>query len=779
MPPDVPPDLEARLLAQLDQHSRQLETDPTNTDLLHQKAVVLTDLGTQLKLTGRHDEALSRYQEALEFDAGYADAYYNLGVFFSECRRDVVEAERQYRLALERSPCYAEAACNLGVILKERGEWEAAHELYMLALKYKPNFEIVHKNMAILLTDIGVKTRSENKPKEAIRLFKQALEYNHGHADAYYNLGVSYASSNRLQRAVYYYNMAVACNQQSFHAFNNLGVLYKMLDRLDKSVEAFSNALRIYPGFVEAMNNLGMIYTMMGKDDEAIALFKAAIEQNPSYAVAYNNLGVLLRDEGKVEEAMRMYDLCLQHAPGEMNPRHNILLAANYRTDFTLQRVQDLHLDWGRTVCANMTQFTEWSNDTSNPDRRLVIGYVSPDFFYHSVSYFTHNVLLHHDHEKFKIVAFVNLPKGDAKTQRLKALVDEWVNVHEVPTAQACELIRQQPVDILIDLTGHTSLNRLDIFASRPSPVSVSWIGYPNTTGLPTIDYRFTDSVADPPDKTDPVHYSEELIRLDPCFLCYNPDTPQYYRVYPGGGPDEQKERDLVTPSPDPIPPPCLKRGYLMVGTFNSISKVTPPVVRVWSRILTAVPNMVLVCKSKPLVCQRLQDDIKAQFAAFGVAADRLQFSGVIPNHNVHLGLYNELDIALDCWPYAGTTTSCEALYMSVPLVTLRGEHHFQSVGASLLNAIGLNELIADTEDDYVRITVELANDTQRLQRYKQEIRERMLRSPLCDGASFTRRLERQYRDLWRRYCTDGPRPQRTQPAASTGTAEQGSPDTA
>eukprot|EP00667_Euglena_gracilis_P002913 EG_transcript_2919 len=770
------PEDEALLLEQVALCRQELATAPADPPKRRRLAVLLSDVGTQLKLTKRLAEAETSYMEALTFDEKYQDAYYNLGVLFGE-QGQVDKATQCYAKALECCPLYADAHCNLGVIRKEQGRLEEARQHYLAALITKPNFELVKMNLAIVLTDLGSKAKVEGNLALASEFYNEALLHQPFYADAYFNLGVLYSEAQMHAKAVYFYQMALHFNPNNSRALNNLGITYKNLDNMERSVECFTRCLEVSdpsaptpnPVVAHAMNNLGMIYMLVGKDDEALHYFQKTIDLDPNYAAAYNNMGVVLRDEGKVKEAIAYYDKCIALCKDlpERLAHHNKLLAANYDIERTLDEIQRLHLDWGRAFCDFTAPhcWRTWANPKEK-EKRLVIGYVSPDFFYHSVSYFIHSVLLYHTHQKFKIVCFANQQRCDEKTARFRQLADVWHDISDKNTAQVCHLIVQEGVDILVDLTGHTSNHRLDVFSCKPAPIQFTWIGYPNTTGLPTIDYRFTDSYTDPPETTDPAHYSETLIRLDPCFLCYNPDSPPFWELYPHPqGPDLQRiyrEQQLQQVHPDVSPPPCLRSGFITVGTFNSISKITRDVAEVWSEILKQVPEMRVVLKSKPLACERVRRDMTTLFTVHGIAPERINCAGIIPIHNAHLSAYNEMDICLDCWPYAGTATSCEALYMGCPLVTLKGAHHVQNVGVSLLNTIGFPELVTETKEEYIRVVVELARDTERMARYRKEIRQRMLQSPLCDGAKYVEQVEGHFRRVWHTYCDQQPSPSKS-----------------
>eukprot|EP00271_Cylindrocystis_brebissonii_P002015 TRINITY_DN1235_c5_g1_i1.p1 TRINITY_DN1235_c5_g1~~TRINITY_DN1235_c5_g1_i1.p1 ORF type:complete len:1248 (+),score=300.78 TRINITY_DN1235_c5_g1_i1:179-3922(+) len=723
---------EGRLREAAEAFRKALEVDASFKEASEHLAVVLTDLGTRLKLSGNVQEGIAKYYEAVQADVHYAPAYYNLGVIYSELGQ-FDTALGFYEKAATLRPMYAEAHCNMGVIYKNCAELEAAIGCYERCLAVAPNFSIAKNNMAIALTDLGTKVKLDGDIKAGVAHYKRALLYNSHYADAMYNLGVAYGEMLKLDMAVVMYELALHFNPQCAEAYNNLGVIYKDRDNLDKAVECYQKALVIKPQFSQSLNNLGVVYTVQGKMDLALGMIKAAILANPSYAEAYNNLGVLHRDAGNIPAAIEAYEHCLRIDPDSRNAGQNRLLALNYIHDGLEDSLFLAHREWGRRFTRLFPEQTAWDACTKDPDRPLTIGYISPDFFTHSVSYFVEAPLVHHDYANFSVSVYSAVVKSDGKTSRFRETVEKqggrWRDVYGLDEQKVAELVREDRVDILVELTGHTANNRLGVMACHPAPVQATWIGYPNTTGLPTIDYRFTDSLVDPPDSTQ--EHTEELVRLPGCFLCYTP-----------------------SPEAGPVPPSAAcTNGYVTFGSFNNLAKISPKVVSLWARILRALPTSRLVVKCKPFSCSWISNRFSATLEAEGIDPLRVDLLPLVLLNHDHMQAYALMDISLDTFPYAGTTTTCESLYMGVPCVTMAGRVHANNVGASLLSQLGLSELIARSEDEYTTIAVTLASDLGRLAMLRAGMRERMTSSGLCNGPSFTRSLEDAYRHLWRRYC--------------------------
>lgn len=722
---------EGRLVEAAESYQKALRADPSYKPAAECLAIVLTDLGTSLKLAGNTQEGIQKYYDAIKIDPRYAPAYYNLGVVYSEMMQYEMALNCYEKAALER-PMYAEAYCNMGVIYKNRGDLESAIACYERCLAVSPNFEIAKNNMAIALTDLGTKVKLEGDINQGVAYYKRALYYNWHYADAMYNLGVAYGEMLKFDMAIVFYELAFHFNPHCAEACNNLGVIYKDRDNLDKAVECYQLALSIKPNFSQSLNNLGVVYTVQGKMDAAASMIEKAIVANPTYAEAYNNLGVLYRDAGSISLAIEAYEQCLKIDPDSRNAGQNRLLAMNYINEGTDEKLFEAHRDWGQRFMRLYPQYTSWDN-TKDPERPLVVGYVSPDYFTHSVSYFIEAPLIYHDYGNFKVVVYSAVVKADAKTNRFRDRVLKkggiWREIYGIDEKKVASMVREDKVDILVELTGHTANNKLGMMACRPAPVQVTWIGYPNTTGLPSIDYRITDPLADPPDTRQ--KHVEELVRLPECFLCY-------------------------TPSPEaglPSPTPALSNGFITFGSFNNLAKITPKVLQVWARILCAVPNSRLVVKCKPFCSDSVRQRFLSTLEQLGLESIRVDLLPLILLNHDHMQAYALMDISLDTFPYAGTTTTCESLYMGVPCVTMGGSVHAHNVGVSLLNTVGLGHLVAKTEDEYVQLALQLASDITALSNLRMGLRNLMSKSPLCDGSKFIRGLESEYRNMWRRYC--------------------------
>ncbi|CAA3021258.1 probable UDP-N-acetylglucosamine--peptide N-acetylglucosaminyltransferase SPINDLY [Olea europaea subsp. europaea] len=657
---------EGQLVEAAEMYQKALKADPSYKLAAECLAIVLTDLGTSLKLAGSTQDGIQKYYEAVKIDPHYAPAYYNLGVVYSEMMQYDTALNCYEKAAIER-PMYAEAYCNMGVIYKNRGDLESAIACYERCLAVSSNFEIAKNNMAIALTDLGTKVKLEGDINQGVAYYKKALYYNWHYADAMYNLGVAYGEMLEFEMAVVFYQLAFHFNPHCAEACNNLGVIYKDRDNLDRAVECYQMALSIKPNFSQSLNNLGVVYTVQGKMDAAASMIEKAIAANPTYAEAYNNLGVLYRDAGNIGLAIDAYEQCLKIDPDSRNAGQNRLLAMNYINEGNDDKLYEAHRDWGRHFMRSFPLYKSWDN-TKDPERPIVIGYVSPDYFTHSVSYFIEAPLFYHDYANYKVVVYSAVLK-------------------------------------------------------------VTWIGYPNTTGLPTIDYRITDKLADPPDTKQ--KHVEELVRLPESFLCYTPSP----------------EAGIVSPTP------ALSNGFVTFGSFNNLAKITPKVLQVWARILCAVPNSRLIIKCKPFSCDSLREQFLSTLEKLGLESRSVDLLPLILLNHDHMQTYSLMDISLDTFPYAGTTTTCESLYMGVPCVTMGGAVHAHNVGVSLLTTVGLSNLVANNEDEYVQMSLQLASDITALSSLRMKLRDLMLKSPLCDGSKFTQGLESTYRNVWQRYC--------------------------
>lgn len=501
--------------------------------------------------------------------------------------------------------------------------------------------------------------------------------------------------------------------------------------RYRDALPAIDRALALAPGSAVLHTNRAAVLFKLNRLDESYQEDHTALAINPRLAAARNGLVLTCERMGLIEEATAEAEQAAQQQAD--NPEHlsRVLFLANYRAALSPGEIFARHREWGRRFGEPMRQYRQPHDNLFSPDKRLRIGYVSPDFVRHSVSYFIEPVLSHHDRNKFEVFAYHCAPGSDEVTRRLGQQVEHWRNVARLSPLDLAEQIRSDGIDLLIDLAGHTANHRLLTFAMKPAPVQISYLGYPNTSGLDTMDYRISDGRADPVDQAE--FCSESLLRLADCFHCYQP------------------EPDL----PLTIAPPSEQQGDITFGSFNVLGKISDQVLAAWAAILTRTPGARLRLKSFGLISTRARTRLGERLAAAGIAAERVLLDPATVTHREHMAHYRSIDIALDTFPYNGTTTTCEALWMGVPVVALAGDRHASRVGVSLLTAAGLPELIADSVDDYVERAVALAADLQRLRQYHGTLRHQLQHSPLTDAARFTGTLEQAYQAVWVTACRE------------------------
>lgn len=498
--------------------------------------------------------------------------------------------------------------------------------------------------------------------------------------------------------------------------------------RLD-AIEAYRRAVEIDPKFGHALYNLGRMLNRTQQHAEAIEVLRRCIEVDPRAALPYNMMGMSLVRQGRIEEAIASYRKANEADPKYDTSRGNLLFASCY-VEEDGEKLLELHRDWVRHVPSKLKLVPyRHQPKASDSGRPLRIGYVSADFRDHVVARFLRAPYACHDRSRFHIVSYHTDGRVDSQTAWFKERSDTWRSIPRVDPESLAKQIHADRIDILVDLNGFAGGNHLSAFALKPAPVQATWLGYPATTGLDTIDARFTDSLADPPGTTEAFH-SESLVRLDPCFLCYSP--------WPGS------EAFPTDPDDDSRP--------VTFGSFNNFPKVRPATLDLWARVLQRVPGSRLVLKARSLGDEEPRRMVLERMESHGIDRDRIEFIGNVPDILEHIRLYKRIDIGLDPFPYNGTTTTCEAMWMGVPVVTLAGKLHAGRVGVSLLTNAGLPDLVAETADQYVEIAAGLAADRDRLRQLRRDLRPQMLASPLMDAEAFTQRLESAYQELWSSY---------------------------
>ena len=426
-----------------------------------------------------------------------------------------------------------------------------------------------------------------------------------------------------------------------------------------------------------------------------------------------------------IEEAVAAYGRALKLAPRNSAIFSAVLFHLHYRAAVDAPQLFDLHRRFGALAAAPSREVFPQAPAAA---RRLRIGYLSPNFSRHSVGYFIEPVIRCHERERYEIFCYYSHRLADDATARIRSLADSWREVADIGDEAVARMIREDRIDILVDLAGHTKGNRLGVLARRAAPVQMTWLGYPDTTGLATVDYRITDLAVDPAPQADARH-TERLLRMKECFLCYQPP-----------------------PDAPPVAPRELPAAVVF-SSFNNIAKLNDEILRAWGKILAAVPGSRLLLKASSFRFPDAVDRLLESCERCGIEPARVDLRSWVADRRQHLELYGAVDIALDTFPYNGTTTTCESLWMGVPVITLAGDVHMSRVGATLLRSAGLADLVAHDFADYVNTAIALAGDAGRRRRLRAELRARMLASPLLDHAGFTRGLEAHYRHAWGIWC--------------------------
>eukprot|EP00457_Paulinella_chromatophora_P003094 gb/GEZN01003099.1/.p1 GENE.gb/GEZN01003099.1/~~gb/GEZN01003099.1/.p1 ORF type:complete len:669 (-),score=85.26 gb/GEZN01003099.1/:221-2227(-) len=625
-----------------------------------------------------------------------------------------------------------------------------AHDRKLVAAAVsKTNKEVGQDHMLA-----GVKYKMEGNREQAMVSYRASLAHDPGNPLAWYNLGVAYAEENRVEDARKCYESAVKFEPKFPFALNNLATYHKDKGQLDQALSLYQRALQVEPAFYNALNNISVVYHMQGQLGEAQRFCELAVDSNPKDPEAHNNLASFYLEEGrgKCPMAVKEFERCIELDPEKAetlySADHNRLLAMNFLGGHDdVPEAEDLtatasraHLEWGVQFEKKRSRlaYREWGNDTAEIGRVVRVGYLSSDFRTHPVADFIEAPLRYMDIKTHKIETFcyMNGAAPDKRTAELRVNIDDdhFRILGGRDVREICEMIRQDKIDILVELGGHSAGNRLDVMVLKPAPVQVTWIGYPNTTGLTCIDYRITDHVVDPVSSSQP--YSETIMRMpEPCgFSCYT-------------GPAD---------CPDVAELPALKNGYITFGSFTLLSKVTSGSFALWCMVLKAVPTAQFCHKAKPFRCVEIRKRYLAEYKRHGVDPSRIKLLGHAPSRRKHLELYGHIDVALDTFPYCGTTTSCEALYMGVPVLTLRREVrpiHSQNVTSSLMTRIGRKDFIATSKADFVAKAVAFSKDLDKLAEVRSTLRPNMLKSPLCDGKLFVSKLAPIFHEMWNTYC--------------------------
>jgi protein O-GlcNAc transferase len=674
------------------------------------------NLANVLHTEGQTDQALDHWRQALELRPDYVEAHQNLaGAYLS--RRDFASSLRHAREAVRLTPDSPDAHVLVGKTLTFLDQLSDAEAALRRAIRIAPNHAAAHACLAHTLRRQGRLDASLVEANEALRLQP-------GSAQVHVEAGVSLGLLSRRVEAEAHFRRALALEPASAEAQNNLGALFLGWRRYGEAAECFRRALAASPQLAETAVNLGRALAHEGDLAAAAECLREATNRIPTDGKLRSALGEILTEAGHLTEAEAVFRDVVANHPDLSAAHSSLLIALNFKPEARQADLLAEHRLWaqrhGRAAAVSVAE-----RDRS-PERRLRIGYVSPDLLGHVVAHFLAPILVNHDAREVEVFCYADVLATDGVTEGLRSFAHHWRPIQARSDEDVAALVAADGIDILVDLAGHTGC-RLGVFARQPAPVQVTWLGYPNTTGLDAIHYRLTDAVADP--DGEPSLHSEELVRLTGGFSAYAPKGD----------------------APEPGPLPANLRGYVTFGSMHKLSKLNDQVLDLWADLLHRIPSARLLVFRHTLRGRTL-DYFQERFARRGLSGDRVEFQCEVADGGNYLSVYRKMDILLDTFPWNGHATACEALWMGVPVVTLLSDRHAGRMVASVLNQVGLTEFVAPTPEEYVSKAAALAANLSRLASLRAGLREQVRSSPLMDGRAFTRKLEAAYRAMWQRW---------------------------
>lgn len=623
------------------------------------------------------------------------------------------------RQAITAAPREATYRMTLGISCKAVGRLDDAIGAYREAVSILPSLGEAWTNLCNVLQDAG-------QIDEAVNAGRCAVQHAPKLSQAHNNFANALLSAGRIDEAVEHYERALQIRPDDRRTSVNLARAYFNQQRLDQASACLEKVLRKHADDVAAILTLGDVRRRQGKLDAARELYSKVLEADAMSIDSLRGLAAIHRDEGDASQAVTLLRKAVRLAPHDLGLGQQLLLATNYLPGIAATDVYAEHLRWGERL--NHLPATYAQAHDRDPNRRLRIGYVSPDLHKHAVASFVLPLLSHHDHDAVEVLAYANVRTPDAMTDLLRSKVHHWVDTTVLNDDALAARIADDRIDILIDLAGHMPGNRLPALARKPAPLQVTFLGYPNTTGLSAFDYRLTDIIADPEHAATP--HVETLVRLPMGISCWQPI----------GSAAEVNEL------------PAFSKGHITFGSLSNPAKINHAVVKLWSAALSAVSGSRL-----RLIRQNLHGSLvrrlTEQFASHGIDASRLSFVAPPADADSYMDAYHDIDICLDTHPYSGHTTTCEALWMGVPVITLTGRTTASRMSASVLHQVGLPQLVAASDDQYIESAIMTAGDREGLANLRRSLRAHMMTRPLMQHAAFTRQFETTLRELWRQYC--------------------------
>lgn len=680
------------------------------------------NLGIGLSASGDRKGAVAALQAALVIEPGNPYAHYNLGRVLMT-GGSLHDAEHHLRAALEHKADFAEALVILAAVLEANGAAAEAAEALERALVYQPgNFGALYRYGTLLI--------ARGRLVEAEDALRRACTADPASVDANLQLATLLKGRNALPEAERHLRRVLELMPAHDEARATLFHVLQTQGNLPAALAEIEALLRQQPDRVDALYNYGLLLRNLRRMSDAQAAFEKVIAIRSDFIQAYRMLASVLLSQTQTAEALATYTLARTRHPKDLDLQSAELFALNFSDEISDQALFERHREFGVHIEAEYPARRSPFENGADAARRLRVGYVSGDFCFHVVALFMLPLLECHDRSAFEIYCYSVGERFDEYSRKLSARADVWRDASSLSETRLADAIERDKIDILVDLSGHSGISQLRLFARRPAPVQVTWLGYLNTTGMTRIRYRICDRYSDPPGIAERLH-TERLVRLPNSQWCYRP----FISV------------DCA------LTPPCQRNGFVTFGSFAHAAKLSPGVRRLWSEILHRVPQSRLLVAG--VSEGKAQDTLMHDFTNAGVDASRVT---ILPYRslNDYFATFQNVDIALDTFPYSGGTTTCDTLWMGVPVITLPSHRSVSRSAASILTTLGLSEWIAATPKDYVELAVNLAGEGVRLEQLRASLRRRMRASPLMDELGFAREMERAYREMWRSWCEEG-----------------------
>jgi protein O-GlcNAc transferase len=700
-----------KLKGALADYNKAIKLDPNHVE-------ALSNRGGLFQKLGQYAEAIEDYENALKLNNQLIDARFNLGNTLMEQGR-FIEAIEHFKKAIEIDPKYSPAYSNCAYCLKQIGDFTSAIEKYTVAIKLEPNLSINYCGRGEIYCD-------ERNYEQSIADFNKAILLDPEFARAYNGLGKALHHQGQLSEATTQLKKAIEIEPDYAIAYNNLGAVLTENREIEGALEAFNKVISQQPDLPQPYNNLGNLLRELGLFTEAIVNFDKAIQLNSSYAEAFNNRGSSLQSLGRLSEAIDSYNQAIELTEFYPMAYSNLLTTLNYSQDKELKKPIVIAQEFGLQVTRRVKKaYSDYERVGS--DKKLKIGFVSGDLRSHPVGYFLEDILPIFENSKFDIVAYPTKPRFDDLSAKLKSCFSSWTPIYGMDDESAAKQIKKDNVQILIDLSGHTAGNRLPMFAYRPAPLQITWLGYFATTGVKEIDYLIGDPFMTPEEMES--MFTEKIICLEQTRWCFSPP----------------KHKITIASTP------ALKSGFITFGCFNNLTKINDRVLSVWSKILRAIPNSRLLLKNSQFRDEHNIAKILKRLEDFGIRNEQTEVEGP-DNREAYLKSYNRVDIALDPFPFTGGATSAEALWMGVPLITLLGSSMVSRQGVSILTNAGLEDWIASSEEEYIDKAILFSSDIKKLEALRKSLRQKLLSSPLFDANKFVSNFEKSLIRVWQEH---------------------------